>query len=504
MQISRYVKNYDTLIASAAGFFLIYLYTRYSGIGISPASIMYTSAARSFSTSGALTTFNNLPIVDFPIFYPLFLGVITFITRIDPIVAGPVLNGLLFAIVIYLSGWLMQRFTSPSYLYKWLLLIAIVLSPSLLQIYTYLWSETLFIFFCLVFIIAYRRYIIKRTTTSLLIVAFIAAICTVTRYAGVTIIGTGGLLLLLDRNLVLKKKVTHIILYSVTACSLLVLNLFRNALLAKSITGPREPSITPFSKNVYYFGTVICDWLNITEDYYYLAMPLAVIILVGICGLFAYNNLTRKTDSFEHIALTFTIIYALFMIVSATFSRYQRLDSRLLAPLFIPLLWSCTAWVTKAIKKLRFYKVKNAVAWSAFALVILIFSYNQLYADMDRYNDQSEYGNPGYTDDTWNKSPFVNFLKHNTHIYKPGIPIYSDAYEAVYFASEVQAKLLPHRFFTKNIAKFYAVKHYYLVWFKDLENPELINLNDVLQHHKLVKLYDFEDGTIYEYDSSKQ
>ncbi|MEO8885891.1 MAG: hypothetical protein ABI367_07485 [Mucilaginibacter sp.] len=499
MDLSNYLKKYDTLVFSAIGFYLIYLYTRYSGIGISPDSIMYTSAARSFSGHGTLTTFNNSPIVDFPVFYPLFLGVITFITRIDPIVAAPILNGLLFATVIYLCGWLMQRFNNANYVYKWLMLIAIVLSPSLLQIYTYLWSETLFILLSLVFIIAYKRYLVKHNTTTLLIVAFIAALSTITRYAGVTIIGTGGLLLLLDRNLILKKKIIHIIIYSVTAVSLLVLNLLRNALLAKTITGPREPSITSFSKNVYYLGTVLCDWLNISEDHYYLAMPLAIIILAGITGLFIYHNLTRKTDSYEHIILTFTVLYAFFMVISATFSRFQQLDTRLLAPLFIPLLWSCTWWCNKAIKKLRFNKFKSVAAWSAFALLLLIFSYNQLYADIDRYDSESDYGVPGYTDDTWNKSPFVNFLKYNTNIYKPGVPIYSNAYEAVYFASGVQAKLLPHQFFTNKIAKFYAVKHYYLVWFNNYTNPELIDLKDILKRQKLVKLYEFKDGAVYEY-----
>jgi hypothetical protein len=504
MQLSRYLKNIDSFIAAIIGFYVVYLFTNYSGIGISPDSIMYTSAARSLNTDGTLTTFNNLPLVDFPVFYPLFLGIIQFITRVDPIAAGPVIDGLLFAAVIFLSGWIMERFINTARIYKNLVLVIIILSPALLQVYTYLWSETLFILLSLVFIIAYKHYLLKHTIPALLLMALVAAIATITRYAGVTLIGTGGLLLLFDRNLNLKKKAIHIINYSLVACSLLILNLFRNALLTKTVTGPREPSVTSFGKNVYYFGTVICNWLNISEDYYdTLAAPLAWLILIFLVVVFVYNLLRNKANSYENIALTFALVYGLFIIISSTFSRYERINPRLLSPMFIPLLWSCTSWVISTFKHIRYHKAKRIAAWSAFSLTMLVFAVNELYADSDRYYDQNEYGNPGYTDDTWNKSTFVEFLEGNKHIYKPGVAIYSDANEAAYFTAGIKAKLLPHRFFTKKIAEFYAVKHYYLIWFNDLDNPELISLKDIVKQQKLIKLYDYPDGAVYEYVSEK-
>src|SRR5204863_9218845 len=111
----------------------------------------------------------------------------------------------------------------------------------------------------------------------------------VTRYAAVTIVGTGGLLLLLDRFLPLKKKIVHIIIYGFVCISLLVSNLLFNALMSGTTTGPREPSITPFSKNLYYFGTVMCDWMGLTPNQYFLATPLAVIILVSFIAALCYN-----------------------------------------------------------------------------------------------------------------------------------------------------------------------------------------------------------------------
>src|ERR1700749_4644676 len=110
MYLARYLKNTDSLIAAIVGFYVIYLFTAYSGVGISPDSIMYASTATNIQAHGSLLTFNRGPLVFFPVFYPFFLAVIQFISRIDPIAAGAVINQFLFAGVIFTSGWIMEKF----------------------------------------------------------------------------------------------------------------------------------------------------------------------------------------------------------------------------------------------------------------------------------------------------------------------------------------------------------------------------------------------------------
>src|SRR3978361_564465 len=164
MKLTPYLKNLDSLIAAILGYYAIYLYTKYSGVGLSPDSIMYASTASNLQAHGSILTFNKTPLVFFPVFYPFFLGVIQFITRADPITAGSAINSCLFAAVIFTTGWVLEKFTSHARIYKWLILMAIILSPGLLEIYSFLWSETLFIFESLLFIIAYRNYLQSHTT----------------------------------------------------------------------------------------------------------------------------------------------------------------------------------------------------------------------------------------------------------------------------------------------------------------------------------------------------
>jgi hypothetical protein len=499
MDLKRYLNNFDSLIAAAIGFYAIYLFTAYSGVGISPDSIMYASTATNLQAHGSITTFNQTPLVFFPVFYPFFLGVIQFFSRVDPIKAGAVINELLFAGVIFLSGWIMSRFVAHSRIYKWLILAAIILSPGLLEIYTYLWSETLFIIEILFFIIAYWYYMQAHTKKTLLIVAIITAISCITRYAGVTIIGTAGLLILLDDKLVLRKKIIHILIYGSVSISLLVANLILNRINTGLSTGTREPSITPFTKNLYLFGKVICDWGSLSSKAIPYAVVIGAVLLLSLIGILAFKTLKRQINRYENIVIAFAVVYGLFIVISATISRYEPINNRLVAPMFIALLIASTSWVPDVLLMLK-SKLRYVLSGVAVVLMLL-FEYATYQTDWQRFDDQSDYGVPGYSDDDWNKSEFVSYLLHHKDIYKPDIPIYSDANEAVYLFTGMHSLLLPHRFFKTDVQKFFAVKKFYLIWFDNLYNKELIGLDDITKQRKLVKVGAAKEGEIYYYDA---
>ena len=497
MTINRNFINADSFIAALIGFYTVYFYTKYSGVGISPDSIMYVSTANNLSTHGSLITFEKTPLVLFPVFYPFFLSVIKLLTGANLITAGWVINGVLFGAVIFTSGWIMSRFITSSFIYKQLILGAIILSPALLEVYTYLWSETLFIFETLLFIIAYGFYLRKQTTTAIIVVAVLTAISCITRYAGVTLIGTGGLLLLLDKELSLKKKISHILIFVFISISLLVANLVLNRLSTGYVTGTREPSITPFVKNLYFFGTIICDWAAFGEKAYHFAALISAIIFLALAGILMWKTYSRRLNSYENIVIALALVYGLFIVTSASISRYEQISSRLVAPMFIPLLIACTSWVPDV---LILFKRKSKYVLSAIVIILMLaFEYETYKTDWQRYDDEFDYGVPGYSDDDWNKSEFVAYLRQHSAIFKPGIPIYTDANEAVYLFTGMSSTLLPHRYFTADVQKFYTKGNYYLVWFNNLNNPELINLADITRTKNLVKIGGVKDDAVYYY-----
>jgi hypothetical protein len=498
MNLNRYLNNLDSFIAAIIGFYAIYLFTAYSGVGLSPDSIMYASTATNIQAHGSLLTFNKTPLVFFPVFYPFFLGVIQFISGVDPIKAGATINAFLFASVVFTSGWIMSKFMAHSRIYKWIILGAIILSPGLLEIYTFLWSETLFILETLFFIIAYWRYLQTHSTKALLVVAIITAISCITRYAGVTIVGAGGLMLLLDNELPIRKKIQHILIFGFVSISLLGANLLLNRLSTGLSTGTREPSITPFFKNLYYFGTVICDWGSLSKSTYPLAILIASVILLALIGILIWKAYKKRINSYENIVIAFAIVYGLFIVISASISRYEAINSRLLAPMFIPLLIACTSWVPDVLHLVK-SKTKYALAGVAI-IMMLAFEYASYKVDWQRYDDENDYGVPGYSDDSWNKSEFVTYLKQHKNLFKPGIPIYSDANEAVYLFTGLPSVLIPHKFFNADVQKFYANKSFYLIWFDNLYNNELVSLPDIMKNKKLVKIGAAKEGEVYYYD----
>ena len=498
MNFKPYIQNIDSLIAGLIGAYVIFLYTKYSGVGLSPDSIMYASTATNIQAHGSLITFNKTPLVFFPVFYPFFLGVVQFISGSSPIQAGPVINACLFATVIFTSGWIISKFKTDAIVYKWLILAGIILSPGLLEIYSYLWSETLFILEILLFILAYSWYLRTHTLKSLLLVAIIAAISCITRYAGVTIIGTGGLMLLLDNQLEIRKKTGHILFFGAISLSLLISNLILNSLSTGLSTGTREPSITPLVDNMHYFGTVLCDWASLSKATYPYAALLTAVILLGLIALFLFKAFKGRLNRIENVVIAFAVVYGLFMVISATISRYERINSRLMSPMIICLLIGGTSWVPDVI---NFVKSKLKYVLSVIAvLLMLAFEYSTYRTDWQRYDDESDYGVPGYSDDDWNKSEFVVYLRQHKELFKPGIPIYTDANEAVYLFTGMSSELLPHQFFKADVKKFYQIKRFYVIWFDNLYNTELIGIKEIMKQKKLVKIGSAGQGEIYYYE----
>jgi hypothetical protein len=172
----------------------------------------------------------------------------------------------------------------------------------------------------------------------------------------------------------------------------------------------------------------------------------------------------------------------------------------LLAPMFIPLLIACTSWVPDVLKLVK-SKAKYILSGVA-VILMLAFEWATYKVDWQRYDDENDYGVPGYSDDDWNKSEFVVYLRQHKNIYKPGVPIYTDADEAVYLFTGMSSTLVPHKFFKADVQKFYTEKRFYLVWFNTLSNTEILSLQDIMSHKKLTKIGSAKDGDIYYYDGN--
>ena len=199
-------QQWDAIIASVIASMAMYFLTIHSGIGLSPDSISYSSSAGNIKDHFALLDFNGLPLVDFPAGYPFFLAMFYAITGIIPIAFAPFLNSLLYVGVILLSGIIMNGFTQTTRGYRIMILSILATSPCLWEVYSMLWSETLFLFLAMLFFLQWKQYVQNHSYKDLLLLAVITAIAFATRFAGITILATGLALILFDGSVPFWKK----------------------------------------------------------------------------------------------------------------------------------------------------------------------------------------------------------------------------------------------------------------------------------------------------------
>src|SRR4051812_3745571 len=329
IRLSFFKKNIDSLIAAAAGFFIIFLFTRHSGIGVCPDGVVYTTAAENLRATGKYIDFTHGPVIDFPAFYSIFLSGIMWLTGLKPLDFAPFLNAFLFAVVIYLAGSIMEQFEYRSRWYKVAVLSCIVLSPGLLEDYSMMWSETLFILFLLLFMMAIYRYLQHGSKKALITAAIITSVACITRYVGITIIATGGIIILLNNKLSVQKRFTDGLIFGVLSPLLLIINFWRNYVVSGTLTGHREQSITPLITNMHDAGIVFSNWLPFVHENNTSAIIVVIAIIAGLTILCITQFLKdHRVSSYEGIATAYALLYILFMIVTATISRFEGLISR--------------------------------------------------------------------------------------------------------------------------------------------------------------------------------
>jgi hypothetical protein len=485
----------DAFLAGIAGFLVIYLLTHHGGIGVSPDSVVYTSVARNIYANGHFEAYNHMPLVDFPVFYPVFLSAAVFVTGKDPVIIGPVLNGMLFGLLILLCG-IMMRKSGASRTAKWVFLAALVISPALLDIYSMLWSETLFILLTIIFCMLCRQYFTTPTIKIILLLGVCAGVSCITRYAGITLIGTGGLLLFFNRSASWKKRFLHSLLFGLVSMAFLFANLLRNAQITGTFTGAREKGITPFSQNLYYYGTVLYDWLPFLKEHYSLATWTAGITLAAALIVFIRRIITRwNYSTYPTITLAFFLVYVLFIVVSATISRYEQINNRLLAPAFIPLLFvvvhQLDAWSKKYSARPKAYTV------IPLSLLFIAFQVSQWQQTRQLYHEFSNYGIPGYTDDSWRNMEMTRYLKQHPHFFTPGPTIFSNAHEAAYFIDSLSAESLPHTVEPESMESFFADTAHYLIWYNNVQDMDLVSIDSLAVAKDTLPIYKDAAATIY-------
>ena len=504
-KINPFINNHwDAIIASVVCCLVIYFLTRFGGIGISPDSVAYSEAAINLNEKGSLIDFNGLPLVDFPAGYPVFLSVFYFATGHSPIAIAPIINAALYVGVILLSSNIMLSFQGVTRWYRIAILILLASSPCLWEVYGMIWSETLFLFLVLLFVVVWKKYNTEKTFVSLFLFAMVAAYAFVTRFAGITLIATGLALILFDGSLANLKKLKHFCLFLLGGVSLVLMNLLRNHYASGTLSGVREKALRTVADNLMDIGSVLGGWFPFIADHALMGAIFFCVLVTFATLQMIYRILQQQYYlKIETAVFGFFLVYAVFIVAISSISRFEELSSRLLSPLYIPMIWLATSWVPRFIENKR--RVIRVILFVGSAFIFMAFFQNQYKQNAENWEGIAYAGIPGYSEKQWKESPTIDYI--NKHKDSLTGAIYSDAFDGLYYLTKVKSLPLPHKEIETEKQKFLANPALIVVWFNDGVNTDLIDLDYIKAHKNLIDTKTFEDGAIYFYkdsSSSKQ
>jgi hypothetical protein len=311
-------------------------------INVSTDSAHYHAIAYSFSQGKGFLSYNNSYPTVWPPLYPMVLGLIHWLTRIDIITISHGLNLFIAFSIGTISFLFLSQYVGI--LFACIGTAFITFTPLLNTfILTYLWSETLYVLLCLLQIVTLSAYLKQNKIHYLSIACIFTSLAVMTRYIGVINIVLLGLCLLHHYRKSLIKGLT----ITLTACGVtslpLILWMMRNYAIDGTYLGPRSPSISWFMDNVNTWFSTIEKWFY--NPSYGILNHINQLMMALVISLFIYQLFRKKPSdktqslSYSTISIVFFINYSIFIIYSSTRYFYDIIGPRLLSPIYIPIIF---------------------------------------------------------------------------------------------------------------------------------------------------------------------
>jgi len=314
------------------------------GISVVTDSVKYLAAARSLAGGQGLTHYDGSPYVLWPPLYPATLAVLE-ATEGSALRGARVLHALLFGAVVLASGLLFRRLlrTDAAALAG---AAAVVAGFPLFRSAITLYSEIGFVLLLVLFLLALHAALASRGAGFWLLAGALAALATLQRYAGLTLVATGALALVAAPGQGTPgRRVLHSTLFGLLATAPLALYALRNWLVGGALFGERPAGGRTLARDALDIADTLLAWTPAWRGFApedrapVLLAAVTVLLLLAITSVLAgRSDAQRRKDvaSRASVLLLFVAAYVAFLLATSSLSLYGRLGHRLLSPLFVP------------------------------------------------------------------------------------------------------------------------------------------------------------------------
>lgn len=387
-------------------------------------------------------------------FYPVVLALIG-ILRVDLITGARVLNIFLFGGTIFLAGLIFYRYSS----YHWLSVIACIAVgtfPVLIQIYTEVMTESLFLFLYFLGLYFLLGYLKQNRKGWLIISAIITGLLPATRYIGLVIVLTSIFTIVLFSEMVwlLRLKAAFLFgLISIIPISTwgIYLLFIQNNIARVKISGLNwDQVISKFANFRAMTIHYIWKWVPLHEyiiglkSRYQFLIILAIIIAIALLTYISKQKSTLRTKKspFNQEYILYCVFgysgLGLFVFLIFAYSFFQlRMDDRQLLPVFVScslsIISASALWINTWLKKTKSWEI---IAGWGMVLLLLFWCYPQYIKSTNFINlDQ------GLMASSWRNSETVHAVRHIS----PDTPIVSNnAAALLYWADRPAWELIEY------------------------------------------------------------
>jgi len=487
------------------------------GAGLSPDSIIYIAAARNLLRGyGLSVSFDPQifsPLNQYPPLYPALLAGIGYF-GLEPLVGARWLNAILFALNIGMAG-LLAYLTVRSFWGAAFASLFMMAAPPMVLIHSMAWSEPLYLTCELLELIFLASYL-GRPGLHVLIPASLAAGCgMIVRYAGVALMGTGVVAILLLSRTAWRRRSRDTAIFALLSSVPMAVWLIRN-ILVTGVPTNRTTTFHPIGL-AHLQGALdaVSSWLFFPIE----PAPvrwLGFFLFLIVCG-YVWIQVTfgrtrqEKLSTLTRLNLLLAIFiasYGLVIIFSLSFfDAYIPIDSRILSPLY-PALLVLGIGAMNRFFALNQPGVRVRLAIGALGAIVFL---SQLVGASSWL--QLSYGNGiGYAGQQWRESPLADRVRRLDR----SVPVFTNSPDALYAVSErptsgIPAKVnpqtqLPNESYRAELASLRSglqERRGVLVYFNTVRwrwyLPAEAELAQELGLHLVARV---EDGAIYEAGNS--
>ncbi len=334
------------ILIAILGMMHLLIRTSTYGAALRNDSLTYLSAAESFAAGLGWINHRGLPLLLHPPFFSVVLGFIS-LFGIEPVDAGRFVNIATFGAIIAISGLYLGRNLRSRLL---ALGVAVVIMTSFYfsHFCSYVLTEPLFILFALLALMPLGAFPNRRSEKrALAFSVVVAALASVTRYIGITVIFSAVLVILARRGKPVRAKLRDAVVYAIFSSIPLALLMAYNWTVTNTLAGDRSAlasgqslfeSLSQIGWGVgrrFFPSAMGPDWL---------VYPALGGVGLAVVGVVAFVTISRKERSLPHRwapflpFAVFALVYLVTLVLVMPFTSADPISARFLLPAVVPVL----------------------------------------------------------------------------------------------------------------------------------------------------------------------